>query len=469
MGHADHFLSRLDRLATVEVELALQLYRDPDLLRAVLNAIDLPDTAERVALALGVVNGGPHLVVTRDGHFVTCLAAGMRTGQLPVVSRGQLDGLSSRFATLRERLALATRVTGTSDRERACSLLLRQLLTAADTVSREDFLAVSAWEPLLSAAFLDTYLAMSADLLELGHALRNVRLPKGKREEAMHDYWNLLHAAGHLALLGTMGGDSEHFQDLTGSELSLRSAFSFALTSSSATKFILQGAWATGRLGKRVLPAYKRALAEDVAFFDWLDTVFALVAIGRRTSGLRTEIAKALRAVPTMASQSAEAARLREAMRKAFETASAVAAECLEVDDPESEPMLLRIGTQLLGDANADSLPDLPTDVLRAVPLLSYSDGLTDGKKMLVSLTLIAASARGAPEQFYLPRAFAKELHIKWEPRLTERLLEPIRQVERAQRSPAVRAAKPGPNEPCTCGSGRKYKKCCGSPAGARQ
>lgn len=27
---------------------------------------------------------------------------------------------------------------------------------------------------------------------------------------------------------------------------------------------------------------------------------------------------------------------------------------------------------------------------------------------------------------------------------------------------PVVRKAKVGPNEPCTCGSGKKYKKCCG-------
>ena len=320
MGHADHFLSRLDRLASAEVELALQLYRDPELLRSILNAVQLPGAAERVAIALGEVDAGPHLVVTRDAHFVTCLAQGMATGELPIVTRGQLDGLSNRFGTLRERLALATRLTGAGSSERACSLLLRRVLTAADTVSREDFLAVSTWEPLLSAAFLDTYLAMSAKLSQLGHVLRNVRWPKGKRDQALHDYWNLLHAAGHLALLGTMGGDSEHFQELTGTELSLRSAFSFALTSSSATKFIVQGAWATGRLGKRVLPAYKRALAEDVALFDWLDTVFALVAIRRRSSGLRAEVAKALRAAPAMTPRSAEAARLREVMRSAFDS-----------------------------------------------------------------------------------------------------------------------------------------------------
>ena len=33
-----------------------------------------------------------------------------------------------------------------------------------------------------------------------------------------------------------------------------------------------------------------------------------------------------------------------------------------------------------------------------------------------------------------------------------------------AQRAaPAPRAVKVGPNEPCPCGSGKKYKKCCGA------
>ena len=466
MGHADHFLSRLDRLASAEVELALQLYRDPHLLRAVLNAMSLPEAAERVAVALADAARGPHIVVTRDGHFVTCLAAGMGTGQLPIVTRGQLDALSNRLSSLRERLALAQYLTGTATAERACSLLLRRVMTAADTVSREDFLAVSAWQPLLASAFLGTYLAMSSAIVEQSHALRHVRLPRSKREEALHEHWNLLHAAGHLALLGTMGGDGDRFEEIAGHDVSLRSAFSFGLTSSTAVRFIVQGAWATGRLGKRVLPAYKRALAEDVAFFDCLDTVFALVAIGRRTSGLRAEVAKALRAAPGMVPLSADAARLREAMRSAFENVSVVAVDRLEIEDSEADSLMSRMGNQLLGE-HADDLAELPADVLRAVPLMSYADGLTDGRKVLASLSLVAVSARSAPEQLYLPQPYAKAWHTRWEPRMTEQLLERTLDIERAQRKPAVRVAKPGPNEPCTCGSGKKYRKCCGSPAGA--
>ena len=73
--HAEHFLTRLDRLDTREVDLALSLYRDPDLLRAVLEQVSLPESAMRVAISLGDPVSGPFIVVPRGGHFVTCLAA----------------------------------------------------------------------------------------------------------------------------------------------------------------------------------------------------------------------------------------------------------------------------------------------------------------------------------------------------------------------------------------------------------
>jgi hypothetical protein len=50
------------------VDPALELYRDPDLLRAVLDAATLPDRAERVAISIDDPAQGPFLVVTRSGH-----------------------------------------------------------------------------------------------------------------------------------------------------------------------------------------------------------------------------------------------------------------------------------------------------------------------------------------------------------------------------------------------------------------
>jgi len=55
-------------------------------------------------------------------------------------------------------------------------------------------------------------------------------------------------------------------------------------------------------------------------------------------------------------------------------------------------------------------------------------------------------------------------LREPWTPALTEQLLEPITRVEKAGRVREARAApKVGRNAPCPCGSGRKYKRCCGT------
>jgi hypothetical protein len=456
-SHAEHFLSRLDRLPRSEIDLALELYRDPTLLRFILSSVSLPDGAERVAISIDDPVLGPFLIVTRNGDFVTCLGRGMRPGEHPVVTRGQLDALAAKGGVLRERIALATKLGGGG--ERAASRLLRRLVVSPDTVSREDFLAVSAWEPILAPAFLDMYLGMSADLLRQAPLLRRVRVSGARTDEALHAHWNLLHAAGHMALLATMGGDREHLATVTENVVGARSAFTYALTGTGVIGFIVKGAWAAGRFGKLLLPAYKKAIGDDVALFELFDTLFALLAIGRRTTAMRAEIAKALAGAADVA-RTPEAKRLREAMKREIEIACEVTANILESTDEELEQSLLSIGAGYFdGDGPEDALR---ADLARTLPLMSWADGITNGKKLVTSLTLIGASARGEPEQFYLPRDVARVLHRPWEPGFTRQILEPMTRAERAGRKPAVRVTTVGRNDPCPCGSGKKHKKCCG-------
>jgi hypothetical protein len=88
MSHAEHFLSRLVRLADDEVKLALALYYDAEWVRAILASACVIESAERVALALShEAQRGLFVVVTRSGHFVTCLARDMHPGELPVLPR----------------------------------------------------------------------------------------------------------------------------------------------------------------------------------------------------------------------------------------------------------------------------------------------------------------------------------------------------------------------------------------------
>jgi hypothetical protein len=127
------------RLADDEVKLALALYYDSAWVQAILGSASLPEAAERVALSLTDSERGPFVVVTRRGHFVTCLARDMTPGQLPVVARDRLTASAVTVDRERKRAALDERVQRGDERLRT---LLKRLFFSADSISREDFLEV---------------------------------------------------------------------------------------------------------------------------------------------------------------------------------------------------------------------------------------------------------------------------------------------------------------------------------------
>jgi uncharacterized protein YecA (UPF0149 family) len=61
------------------------------------------------------------------------------------------------------------------------------------------------------------------------------------------------------------------------------------------------------------------------------------------------------------------------------------------------------------------------------------------------------------PEQFYLPAEFAQALHQPWTPANTWLVLDPLLKAEQAGRKPGTGAASIGRQDPCPCGSGRKW------------
>ena len=147
MSHAHHFLSRLDRVSAPQVELALSLYNDAPLLRYLLGEAQLPEGAERVAISLADPTQGPFLVVTREGRFVTCLGEGMSCGDLPVVSRGKLDGIAAQIGDLRARFEACKQLAGQAG---GLGKLLGRIHEAGDELSREEFIALSALHPLFA-------------------------------------------------------------------------------------------------------------------------------------------------------------------------------------------------------------------------------------------------------------------------------------------------------------------------------
>jgi hypothetical protein len=108
-GHAEHFLSRLDRVSWQQMEYALALYNDAPMVSHVLAALRLGPEVERVALSLDHPELGPFVVVTRDAKFVTCLGHGMRPTGLKVVPRERYEAIIERKSALTEACARARR------------------------------------------------------------------------------------------------------------------------------------------------------------------------------------------------------------------------------------------------------------------------------------------------------------------------------------------------------------------------
>jgi len=199
-----------------------------------------------------------------------------------------------------------------------------------------------------------------------------------------------------------------------------------------------------------------------VSFFELLDTLFALLAIGTRAKGTRAEIVKALHAAPG-AARTPQAKRIREVMGREIELCCEITAQLLETPAEELDAMVRRVGESYfeLGASTTDALTC--DELVRTLPLMSWADGITDGKKLLMSMSLIAAMARGAPEQFYLPGELAKAPHVPWTPESTWRVLNLLLKTEQAARKLHAGVLSIGWQDPCPCGSGRKLKRCCGT------
>lgn len=138
-------------------------------------------------------------------------------------------------------------------------------------------------------------------------------------------------------------------------------------------------------------------------------------------------------------------------------------AQLLESPAEELDEMARKIGESYF-DPSVERVDDpVRDDLVRTLPRMSWTDGITDGKKLMRSLCLVAASARGAPEQFYLPAAIAREVHEPWTPAHTWLVLDPLLKVKQAARGPRAGPPAVGRQDPCPCGSGRKFKRCCGT------
>jgi hypothetical protein len=457
MPHDAHFLERLDRVPRQHVELALGLYRDHELVRTILADARIPADANRVALALEDGGEGPHVVVARDGGFVTCLGKGMSTGGLPIVTHGVIEGLAARVERVREGLALA-RKRGLDE-----SKVLERLESAGSAVSREDFRAASAMLGPAVPLLMGTYTSWATALDEifpllLSHRGDPARMRPGERSLAIGAW-----AMAHSAMVLVDSASREWVRDwATLPAHNDLTPWSF-LTMTSAFPFVVRAAWLAGRLGKPMLPSYKSRFAKAINSIDQREAGWGLACMGLRHASLRADAFRALRSPPPHAG--------REAWVVQGFTYFEEIARLLE----EKEEILREEGTSLGRDfvvVRTEHLPessryryakreDVPEEL--ALPGLfdAWYDANNGERGADMMLRGVIAAARARAEDFYFP---APILHAIGEPDLESQgssLVDMRRTLVGVPRT-VRRAERPGRNDPCHCGSGKKFKKCHG-------
>jgi hypothetical protein len=438
------------------------------MLRFVMDRARVPEQVERAALSLDDPEEGPFLIVTRDGKFVTCLAKGMKPGSWPIITRGQFDAIAAKVGDLRERMHAAKKLAGNG----GVRALLRRIYDAADELSREDFIAISALQPLYAKDFFQLYISGACDLEDardiLLPMLRKTDKLKPVYEESLHSYWQTLWAMGNFIVLACMDGTegiSEELLDLMGDSKPL----SWPATRQGIVPVALRGVWAVARMGKPLLTPYKRRYRESLSRLQNLDTASCILAIGARHSRLRAEAEKALGIEISAEIQGTPDGTIAEAIRtialKFAELDRVLPRALLEMHRGFGARMSMILKSRVSSPLfQFERIEDVPEET--ALLLATHSDwnylekAKGNADAILWFFAMIPWVARAAPEELFFPREILRVLHTPWKPEQTLGVLRAMR--DHVGRPRPATPAGPARKGPCPCGSGKKYKRCCG-------
>jgi hypothetical protein len=450
-GHDVHFLERLERLSTPETELALSLYQDPLLIRALLEQLRLPEGATRVALSLGDQERGPFVVVARDGHFVTCLAEGMSPGDHPVIPRGQLDAIVRRVTEIRYRFDAVRKLAGPRGNVFA---LLGRIFSAGPWLSREEFSAIAAFQPLLKRDFLRLLWETDA-LIERTRPLASRSVKRGRLgDDVLRAWWNEVWAVGHLSVLANM--DSRDMITELPAEAPERGLLSWPAVRQGVVGVALRGVWGVAKLGSPVLADYKRWYVQSESSLELVDSALGLLGIGLRHRGAAAEVRKALARENRAAAEGRPTAATIPQIQSIVEELTE-----LVFDRPEDCARLHIALGRTHATKKTEDAGELPEDIARLLAANSPATFLSSREGLALLFACLPWISRAQPEDLYWPTEYLDAIRNAWHPEHTARVLRDT-QLAFPAAEPARVPAAPGRNEPCPCGSGKKYKRCHG-------
>ncbi len=466
-GHAIHFLKRLERASGEAAELALRLYHDPQLLRAALFTLRIPEPFERAAFSLHSEDRGPYLVASREGRFITCLGRNMSIQGLHLVPYARLLAHIHKEEQTRERFAVAESIVGKGNE---MNKLLKRILTNGADVTREEFLGLSAVQPVAKIQFICALFEAVKTQDTLGRYLHTQKILGRKEAANLRTYWDAHWATGHLALLASMSGMQglEAEADMISKEM-IRHLVALLFTGD--ISIAARALWSVGKMGLLFLPELKRLMAEPAMAEHWVLGFFGAALVGLRHGKLHSQVKDAL--VRSMKSAGSfhphVASLLVKAAKKPSDLLNTVCG-IMEFPDRETERYLALCRQCLF--IEKDSAPKLaasyPWKSEDEIPKdLAFTWGGTYRGNFFKTPNLLIYLAMMLPrlaecnaEDFYFPHEFYKHFQRPWSVEDSIHLIQCDREAHE-WRATVVAEKTPGRNDPCSCGSGKKYKKCC--------
>jgi hypothetical protein len=465
-GHALHFLERLERAHGEALDLALTLYRDSGALAFVISWVEPPPELGRVALSLAADDQGAYIVATRAGKFVTCLGPGMALTDLYVVNHARLMAILKRWHERRASDAAFLAL----GRENRLNDEFRKIFKKSDRFSREDLQVLAPLRPVLFPFLLDLVIVMGAELSQMSSAFAKQKRPDLLDDKTLRVYFEMVHAVANGFLLFGVDGQRGMEKLLRDPEfvniLGMGCFQAWWRGSPRVATFML---WLLGVLGKTLLPHYERWMQRaehDAGYFCGLLGALATFARHGASASERQKLCD--RARRTLGSRSSWSSRVIDV--KAAPTFVDTVVNVCDAPEKYYEQTWLPDTRRLVFNWLQALDPGRPLPWATAADVPAQDAGpvafaipqpyLEHPQALLGLFGSVPYLATHDAAHMLPPAATVALYDGPWH--RSEAM--PLIASDLAFWRPKTRVnptAKVGRNEPCPCGSGKKYKKCC--------
>jgi hypothetical protein len=461
----------LERVVPEVADRAFALMRDRAALKALVEA-ETPADASEIALALDGSATPPHLVVTRSGRAVTCLAAGMHASGTPIPFAVVERELARRATAL--RVSVAVHAHNAIDGERP----LERLVGHPEELGRDDFALVDRLFPLVESAFAN---AIEQTVARLSSAAHTSHLSLD--DDAARALFRMMLFSSHALLSGRASERVlPHALDalrLDDAVLAPRALWILA----NRPEPVLAVLDALVEKTKTLPPAWARLLVVIGARHQAHSSVCARLLARAGVEAAIPDVKDGKTALvfwlhmPLLLGRFCPTSvrDMPAAVRHAVvdEARRAVSGQTLpwRAVAQRLGPWFVRIADILdverwLSHPSPDVLVTPAQHQGERVRLILWRAMLTRAFVPLAALPVeVQLGLSAAPFGALVPRARAEPFfRAARAPILARAAISEIASRRRRDADPVVREKTPGRNDPCPCGSGKKYKACHGKP-----